>query len=111
MFSGATGNQPSQYPHAVIPFTCGAARGYFVRQAGYAYDGSPPARSGIIADISASRKQTTTPVMVTKMMLGTEAAPSFVIITGAMPVTRIVPARPITNAPHQFVSWLRPPPS
>ena len=31
--------------------------------------------------------------------------------TGAMPVTRIVPARPMTNAPHQFVSFARPPPA
>src|SRR6478609_2416974 len=30
---------------------------------------------------------------------------------GAMPVTRMVPARPITNAPHQLVSFWRPPPA
>ena len=42
---------------------------------------------------------------------GIAAAPSDVTITGAIPVTRIVPARPITNAPHQLVSRLRPPPS
>jgi hypothetical protein len=44
-------------------------------------------------------------------MLGIEAAPSEVTITGAIPVTRIVPARPITKAPHQFVSCFRPPPA
>jgi hypothetical protein len=48
---------------------------------------------------------------VTITMLGIEAAPTDVTITGAMPVTRIVPASPITNAPHQFVSRGRPPPA
>jgi antitoxin (DNA-binding transcriptional repressor) of toxin-antitoxin stability system len=37
------------------------------------------------------------------------AAPSEVTMTGAMPVTRIVPARPMTNAPRQSVSWRKPP--
>jgi hypothetical protein len=45
------------------------------------------------------------------MITGTAAAPSVVTITGAIPVTRIVPARPMTNAPHQFVSCLSPPPA
>ena len=51
-------------------------------------------RSGIIAESSASRKQRIQPQSVTKMISGMEAAPSVVTITGAMPVTRIVPARP-----------------
>src|ERR671929_134908 len=38
------------------------------------------------------------------MISGIDAAPSDVTMTGAIPVTRIVPARPMTNAPHQFVS-------
>src|SRR5919199_3676810 len=42
---------------------------------------------------------------------GIDAAPSVVTMTGAMPVTRIVPARPMTKAPHQFVSFARPPPA
>src|SRR5689334_4356801 len=46
-----------------------------------------------------------------KTMSGIDAAPSVVTITGAMPVTRIVPARPMTNAPHQFVSFASPPPA
>ena len=29
-------------------------------------------------------------------------------MTGAMPVTRIVPASPMTKAPHQLVSFFRP---
>ena len=29
MFSGATGNQPSQYAHALNPLTCSAKRGHF----------------------------------------------------------------------------------
>jgi len=45
------------------------------------------------------------------MMIGIDDAPSAVTMTGAMPVTRIVPARPITNAPHQFVSCFSPPPA
>src|SRR3954451_17371443 len=44
-------------------------------------------------------------------MSGIDAAPSDVTMTGAMPVTRIVPARPMTNAPHQFVSFASPPPA
>ena len=44
-------------------------------------------------------------------MLGIDAAPTDDTITGAIPVTRIVPARPITNAPHQFVSCGSPPPA
>ena len=39
---------------------------------------------------------------------GIDAAPSDVTITGAMPVTRMTPARPTTNAPHQFVSLREP---
>ena len=34
MFSGPTGNQPSQYAHAVKPFTCSAKRGHRVLNAG-----------------------------------------------------------------------------
>src|SRR5215218_3938168 len=46
-----------------------------------------------------------------KTIRGIAAAPSVVTITGAMPVTRIVPARPMTNAPHQLVSFASPPPA
>src|SRR6185437_16296732 len=49
--------------------------------------------------------------MVMKIVTGTEAAPSVVTMTGAMPVTRMVPARPMTKAPHQLVSFARPPPA
>src|SRR6187200_971132 len=45
------------------------------------------------------------------MISGIDAAPRVVTITGAIPVTRIVPASPTTNAPHQFVSRERPPPA
>ena len=48
---------------------------------------------------------------VMSTMLGIADAPSEVTITGAIPVTRIVPASPITNAPHQFVSLGSPPPA
>ena len=50
-------------------------------------------------------------MIVMKMITGMAAAPSVVTMTGAMPVTRIVPARPMTKAPHQFVSCLSPPPA
>ena len=60
-------------------------------------------RSGIIADSSA-RKQAQQPARERdEDDHGIDAAPSSVTITGAIPVTRIVPARPITNAPHQLV--------
>jgi hypothetical protein len=46
--------------------------------------------------------------MVITTITGTEAAPSSVTMTGAIPVTRIVPASPITNAPHQLVVFGNP---
>ncbi len=66
-------------------------------------------RSGIIAESSASSRQSSQPIAVITTISGIDAAPSDVTMTGAMPVTRIVPARPMTKAPHQFVSWARPP--
>src|SRR5581483_10725213 len=57
VLSGATGNQPSQYAHAVMPLMCFAARGQRSLYAGYAYDGEPPVRSGIIAESSARSRQ------------------------------------------------------
>src|SRR5262249_52343828 len=106
-----TGNHPSQYAHAVNPLMCSAALGQRVLNAGYAYDGDPPVRSGIIADSSARKRHRSQPLSVMMMMLGIDAAPTEVTITGAIPVTRIVPASPMTNAPHQFVSRGSPPPS
>ena len=44
-------------------------------------------------------------------MVGIATAPSETTIIGAIPVTRIVPASPITKAPHQFVVFGRPPPT
>src|SRR3954454_18819063 len=49
--------------------------------------------------------------MVMATIWGIAAAPNVVTMTGAIPVTRIVPARPITNAPRQLVSLRRPPPA
>ena len=111
MLSGPTGNQPSQYAHAVNPLMCSANRGHRVLKAGYAYEGDPPVRSGIIAESSARNRHRSQPLSVTMMMLGIAAAPTDVTITGAIPVTRIVPASPMTNAPHQFVSRGSPPPA
>ena len=59
-------------------------------------------RSGIIADSSARNRHSSQPLTVITKMTGIDAAPSSVTITGAIPVTRIVPARPMTNALHQF---------
>ena len=73
--------------------------------------GEPPVRSGIIAESSARIRHNKYPVIVITIITGIAAAPRDVTITGAIPVTRMVPASPITNAPHQFVSRLRPPPS
>ena len=44
------------------------------------------------------------PVSVQKMKFGMAAPPRPASVGPVMPVTRIVPARPTTNAPHQFVS-------
>ena len=70
--------------------------------------GEPPVRSGIIAESSARNRQSSQPVRVMKTVTGMEAAPELVTMTGAMPVTRIVPARPMTKAPHQPVSRFSP---
>src|SRR5262249_33557478 len=51
------------------------------------------------------RKQPATVITPMRMM---PSAPVPCTTKGAMPVTRIVPARPITNAPHQFVPLTRP---
>ena len=48
------------------------------------------------------------PESVRAMIDGIEDAPSVVAMTGAMPVTRMVPARPMTNAPHQLVCLCSP---
>ncbi len=61
-------------------------------------------RCGIIAANSARNRHSSQPVRVMTMVTGIDAAPSVVTITGAMPVTRIVPARPITKAPSHPVS-------
>ena len=50
-------------------------------------------------------------MIVMNTITGTDEAPSSVTMTGAIPVTRIVPAKPITKAPHQLVVFGRPAPS
>src|SRR6202049_4408558 len=57
---------------------------------------------------SARMRQSTQPERVMKTVIGIEEAPSAVTMTGAIPVTKIVPARPMTKAPHQPVSRLSP---
>src|SRR5580693_565123 len=52
-------------------------------------------------------RQTISPITTTSAIAGMAAAPMEETANGTMPVTRMVPARPITNAPHQFVPRLR----
>jgi hypothetical protein len=47
------------------------------------------------------------PITTTRAMAGMAAAPMDETANGTMPVTRMVPASPMTNAPHQFVPRLR----
>src|ERR1700728_2505768 len=67
----------------------------------------PPVRCGRSAANSPMHRQTIRPMMTTSAMAGMAAAPMDETATGTMPVTRMVPASPITNAPHQFVPRLR----
>src|SRR5690242_6533446 len=94
-----------------MPLMCSARRGQRCLYATIAYVGEPPVRSGIIAESSARSRQSRYPVIVMTTICGIAAAPNDVTMTGAIPVTRIVPARPITNAPRQLVSLRRPPPA
>src|SRR5215469_18144310 len=73
-----------------------------------AYPGMPPVRSGHIVPSSARHRQRKQPKTVITPISRMPTAPVPATTTGAMPVTRIVPARPITNAPHQFVPLTRP---
>ena len=73
------------------------------RDKSVANDGIPPVRSGQTVASSARQKQRKHPRIVMAPMRRIPAAPMPLTTTGAIPVTRIVPARPITNAPHQFV--------
>ena len=67
----------------------------------------PPVRCGKRAASSPMHRQTIKPMITTSAMAGMAAAPMDETANGTMPVTRMVPARPITNAPHQFVPRLR----
>src|SRR6516225_5503821 len=68
----------------------------------------PPVRSGHIVASSARQKQRKQPAIVITPMRMMPSAPVPCTTAGAMPVTRIVPASPITKAPHQFVPLARP---
>src|SRR3989442_689307 len=73
-----------------------------------ANEGMPPVRSGHIVASSARQKQRKAPAIVITPIKMMPSAPVPWTTKGAMPVTRIVPARPITKAPHQFVPLVRP---
>src|SRR6516165_5220975 len=62
-----------------------------------------------MAASSAKNRQSSQPVKVMNTVIGIDDAPSAVTMTGAMPVTKIVPAKPMTKAPHQPVSRFSPP--
>src|ERR1700704_2574402 len=70
--------------------------------------GMPPVRSGHIVASSARHRHRKQPAIVITPMRMTPNAPVPCTTYGAMPVTRIVPARPITKAPHQLVPLTRP---
>src|SRR5437588_10081426 len=73
-----------------------------------AYPGMPPVRSGHIVASSARHRHRKQPAIVITPMRMMPSAPVPWTTYGAMPVTRIVPARPITKAPHQLVPLCRP---
>src|SRR5277367_4899332 len=66
----------------------------------------PPVRCGRRAANSPMQRQTIRPMTTTRAMAGMAAAPMDETANGTMPVTKMVPASPITNAPHQFVPRL-----
>ena len=106
---GATGNQPSQYAQPEVPPMCRATRSPTSgRNDSVAYDGMPPVRSGHMVASSARQKHRKQPAIVITPMRMMPSAPVPCTTYGAMPVTRIVPASPITKAPHQFVPLYRP---
>src|SRR5215472_6598266 len=73
-----------------------------------ANEGMPPVRSGHIVASSARQKHRKQPAIVITPIKMMPSAPVPCTTYGAMPVTRIVPASPITKAPHQFVPLARP---
>src|SRR5215467_13871503 len=106
---GATGNHPSQYAQPDTPPMCRAVVSpVHGRNDSVANDGMPPVRSGHIVASSARQKQRKQPAIVITPMRMMASAPVPCTAYGAMPVTRIVPARPITKAPHQLVPLARP---
>src|ERR1700677_1633364 len=66
----------------------------------------PPVRWGNNAASSPMHKQTMSPITTTSAMAGMAAAPIAATAAGTMPVTRMVPASPMTKAPHQLVPLL-----
>src|SRR5262245_12173872 len=68
----------------------------------------PPVRSGHMVASSARQKHRKQPASVITPIKMMPSAPVPSTTAGAMPVTRIVPARPMTKAPHQFVPLARP---
>src|SRR5215470_9704181 len=73
-----------------------------------ANDGMPPVRSGHMVASSARHRHKKQPAIVITPMRRMPRAPVPSATAGAIPVTRIVPARPITKAPHQLVPFTRP---
>src|SRR5258708_25171055 len=66
----------------------------------------PPVRCGSKAANSPMHKETISPITTTSAIAGMAAAPMAATAAGTMPVTRMVPARPMTKAPHQLVPLL-----
>src|ERR1700722_1134778 len=66
----------------------------------------PPVRCGSSAASSPIHRHTISPITTTRAMAGMAAAPMEETAKGTMPVTKMVPARPMTTAPHQLVPRL-----
>src|ERR1700728_3287771 len=77
------------------------------RKLSKAYEGMPPVRWASSAASSPMHRQTIRPMTTTRAIAGIAAAPIDWTANGTMPVTRMVPANPMTKAPHQLVPLLK----
>src|SRR5215472_6123757 len=106
---GATGNHPSQYAQPDTPPMCRAVvLPVHGRNDSVANDGMPPVRSGHMVASSARQKHRKQPAIVITPMRRMASPPVPCTAYGAMPVTRIVPASPMTTPPHHFVPLAKP---
>src|SRR5215469_3531066 len=106
---GATGNHPSQYAQPDTPPMCRAVvLPVHGLNDSVANDGMPPVRSGHMVASSARQKQRKQPAIVITPMRMMASAPVPCTAYGAMPVTRIVPASPMTKGTNWWGALVRP---